>query len=481
MNQGKSIKVNYFLNAFYQLLTLMTPLVTSPYMSRIFGADGLGVYSYSSSILGFFTMFAALGTSVYGQREIAQHRDQNKQMSQLFWEIELLSIITTCICLIIWIFAVFTAGTYRIYFAILTLELIAVAFDISWLFAGLENYLYIVLRNTFVKFAGIIALFLFVKEKGDLPIYVAVIAASRLIGNLSMWYKINKIIDKPVFLEFHIKKHFKETMAYFIPTIASSVYTYLDKAMIGMITNSSAENGYYYQCGKIIQLAYTVTVSLNTVMVSRISYLFAQNNTKEIKAKLEKALAFILTIAIPIMFGIIGIAPNFVPWFFGDGFDKVIILLEISSPLVLLQSLHNYLSSQYLIPSGQRVRSTKAVIIGSIVNFICNAIFIPRFQSIGATIGTLIGESVIFLIYFYMSKEVVSYRWFFIYLPKQLFSALIMLLCVKLIERLSLNPILISIIQISAGCCIYFVALIILREKFVIGILKEMKRRLFAR
>lgn len=146
-------------------MTLITPFITTPYISRVLGADGTGVQSYTNSVVQYFAILAALGTASYGQREIARHRDEIKIRSRLFWEIEVLCMATTAACLIIWLFVIGFAREYRPYYVVLTMTLLAVAFDISWFFGGLEQYSLIVLRNTAVKLVGIAMLFLFIREK----------------------------------------------------------------------------------------------------------------------------------------------------------------------------------------------------------------------------------------------------------------------------------------------------------------------------
>ena len=249
-----SIKKNYLYNTFYQILTLITPLITAPYVSRIFGPSGIGIQSYTNSIVMYFTLFAALGTVTYGQREIAMHRDNKKETSKLFWEIECLSIMTTCICLLIWFTFVFLYKEYRPYFLVQTMTIVAVMFDISWFFGGFEQFKFIVIRNTIVKILGIGCLFIFIKEKSDLLLYIGLLAATGLLGNISMWTYLPRFLVKIDFKKLKVMRHFKETLVYFIPTIASSIYTVLDKTMIGAITNNSSENGYYEQATKIVKM-----------------------------------------------------------------------------------------------------------------------------------------------------------------------------------------------------------------------------------
>lgn len=137
-----SIKKNYIYNTIYQVLSLITPLITAPYISRVLGSSGVGIYSYTNSIVTYFTLFAALGTASYGQREIAMHRNDSKASSKLFWEIEFLSITTTAVSLIIWLIWICVSTQYTAVYGVLTLSVLAVAFDISWYFGGFEKFKY---------------------------------------------------------------------------------------------------------------------------------------------------------------------------------------------------------------------------------------------------------------------------------------------------------------------------------------------------
>ena len=83
----KSICKNYIYNVGYQLLLLVVPLVTTPYISRVLGPEGIGVYSYTTSIASYFVIFAVLGTATFGQREIAYQQQEPEKRSIIFWEI----------------------------------------------------------------------------------------------------------------------------------------------------------------------------------------------------------------------------------------------------------------------------------------------------------------------------------------------------------------------------------------------------------
>ena len=157
-----SLKKNYIYSLSYQILNLITPLITAPYVARVLGADGVGIYSYTASIMMYFTMVGALGTMNYGTREIARLRDDKSKMSNAFWGIVSITCISSLICLACWMVLIYESTTYKYYFWALTPLLFATMADISWFYTGIEKVSYTVIRNTICKFIGIILLFVFV-------------------------------------------------------------------------------------------------------------------------------------------------------------------------------------------------------------------------------------------------------------------------------------------------------------------------------
>ena len=463
-----SIKGNIFLSTGYQVLNMIIPLITAPYVSRVLGADGVGIYSYTHSYSMYFTLFAALGTVAYGTREIARHRDNKEDVSQLFWEIACLSFASSAVCLAGWGIWILFNQDYRIYYLVLTFFLLGTMFDISWLYAGLEEFRYTVLQNSVFKILGTIAIFVFVKEKSDLWIYILILALTVFLANASMWIYVPKFVDPVPVRSIRLGRHFRETLVYFIPTIAISIYTVLDKTLLGLITHDTSENGNYEQATKIINMAKTVSfMGVNTVLQSRISYLFAENRIDEIKDRIKTAADFILFLGMGCTFGMIGVADRFVPWFFGAGYDKTIMLLKCMAPLIVIIGISNCLGTQYYNPAGLRALSAKFIIIGSATNLIFNLLLIPHLRSVGAVIATLIAEMLITALYmrycngFYTMYSLVSQSW------KKILSGLTMCVCVSMIGRLDIGSFQCVILQVASGMLIYIAILLILRDDFL--------------
>lgn len=403
----KSIKKNYVYNLTYQILTLITPLITTPYLSRVFGADGIGTCSYIESISSYFVLFATLGLTTFGQRETSYVQDDRKKRSIIFWETNIIELIASTLCIVAYVAFSFSQTNYKLYL-VLVLNLFSVIANISWLFQGMEEFGKIVLRNIIFKIINIVYIFAFVKTKDDIIIYLFGVAFFGLINNLSYWISVPQYIDRPILKELHPSKHIKTVIALFVPTIAMQVYTVLDKTMIGVITNNSFENGYYEQALKIARLVLTIVTSLGTVMIPRIGYHYSKGDMEIVKQYMYRAYKFVWLCGVPLTLGLIAISNNFVPWFFGDGYDKVVSLLGILSFLILAIGINNVTGMQYLIPTKRENIFSLTVIIGALTNFVLNFFLIQMFQSMGAAIASVVAETTIAIIQIYIVRKELS-------------------------------------------------------------------------
>lgn len=478
MNQP-NIKINILLSSLYQVLTLIIPFITAPYISRVLGSNGVGIYSYTGSIQTYFAMFAALGTVAYGAREIARNRTDKKQYSKLFWEIEILTIVTTAVCLVFWGVWILLNKEYQLYYLVLTLNLLAVLFDISWFYTGLEQFKYTVFQNSIFKILGTISLFVFINDANDTGLYIGIMALTTLLSNMTMWFYLPRFLVKTNLKHLEIKKHFKETLVYFVPTIATSIYTVLDKTMIGLITGNIDENGYYEQATKIINMLKAVTfTALNSVLGARISFLFAKKRYDEIQERIDMSLEYILFMGFAICFGLLGVADRFVPLFFGQGYDRVIGLLYMFSPMVIIIGVSNCLGSQFYTPAGYRKESAKYIIFGAVLNFVLNWFMIPLFWSYGAVISSLASELSISILYICHSRGYVSFEKIFRKSLTKLVSGIVMFLIVIFIGKVITTGIVLTImIQVFVGALTYCGMLLLLRDNSVSLIIDKFLRK----
>lgn len=477
MNRKKSVTKNYIYNLIYQVLVLILPLVTTPYISRVLGAENIGIYSYTLSIATYFVLFGSLGIALYGQREIAYNQKNRKRYSITLWEIVLLRIITMSVSILIFYFTFVKGEQYQMYYKILILEIVANCIDISWFFQGLEEFKKTVIRNMLVKIISVICIFTFIKTPSDLYLYFWIYVLSTLIGNASLWLYLPKFTDKVKFKELHILKHLKPTINLFIPQIAIQVYTLLDKTMVGTIIHDKSEVGYYDQGQKVIKMLLAIITSMGTVMLPRIASTFSNGEKEKVLQYMKKSFNLVFLLAFPIIFGIIAISRFFVPVFFGQGYDKVIILMNVISPIILLIGLSNVTGTQYLLPSNRQREYTISVILGAIINFTMNICLIWRFGAIGASIGTVIAELTVTLVQLYFVRKDFNLRKIFKLSKNYIVSSLLMFVVCYFIGMFSRDNLISIIVQISIGGLTYGICLLILGDDFVFDIINKIKSK----
>ena len=472
-----SIKKNFVYSTAYQILTMAVPFITTPYVSRVLGADGIGIYSFTSSVVAFFTMFAALGVMSYGAREISRVRNNRSLLSRLFWEIELLVAFSTAVCLLLWGVWMICAPKYNVIYLILSMSIIGVVADISWFFTGLEQFKYIVLRNSTVKFLGTISLFVFIREKDDLNLYIFLMTLINLLGAFSMWMYIPQMVDRVNWSTLHVRKHFGETLVYFIPTIATSLYTILNKVLLGFIGDDIRDNGYYEQANRIINICQMLTfTALNRVLGARIAFLFVENKIEEIQKRIEKSLHYILFTGLGLIFGLQALTPRFVPWFFGAGFEPVIFLLQLLSPIILIIGISNCLGSQYYTPAGLRKQSARYIIVGAVVNLVLNLILIPYFGAIGAVSGSLVAELTITCLYVYNCGEYLTLSQLGRNGWRKVIAGILMYLVISSISCTIDNNTVFCIVSVIIGVFTYILILVLMHDKFALDLVSMLKK-----
>ncbi len=390
-----SIKKNYFLQAIYQVLLISIALITTPYISRVFGPDGIGLYSYSYSIVNLFVIFSLLGITNYGSRTISSILHDYDETKKTFQELVLIHGIVTIILLVVfYVISVIAFKENIVLYAVQSIFLFATIVDISWYYFGKENHKLLVIRNIVIKLLALAAIFLFVKDENDLLIYTLIMSLSVLISNLILVIQLPK--DYLIFKFYELKptRHLKELLILFIPVVAVSIYKYMDKVMLGSFTNMT-QTGYYESAEKIIQIPSGIITALGIVMLSRISNL-RQNGKHDLIIKyINNSISYIAFISTALMFGISAVSDEFTVMFFGMDFLPASNLIKVFSVTLVFTSWANVIRTHYLLPYRYDKPYVVAVILGACFNLLFNFILIPKYEALGAVIATLVAEIIV--------------------------------------------------------------------------------------
>ena len=485
-----NVKKNFLYQSVYQILMVITPLITSPYISRILGAENIGVYNYYYSIAYYYGIFSALGISNYGNRSIATIRTEGKnERSNKFWEIFFMQAIASLIVVLFFIIhLISTRDKERMNLSIEGLYILSVCLDISWFFFGIENFKITVARSFIIKLITVVSIFIFIKTSEDLYKYTFIMAAGALISSLVLWRYLIKVVDKPKIKITSILPHFKPNLLLFIPVISLAIFHYMDKIMLGMMS-SMEELGYYSNADKVINIPMGLIISLGTVMLPRMSKLRAENEIGKVNQYLNNSIIFSVWMSCALCFGIAAVAEDFIPLFFGEGFEKCTVLLQLLSPVVIIKSWSNVFKTQFLIPAHKDKEFTISVLMAAVINIILNFQLIPILGAVGAVIGTLVAELTVAIFYScYASKQINILKSLAKSVPI-IFIGLIMYFTIHFIKKWMFieNYLFRIIIEIIVGAIVFmglsFVVMNLIKfqpmEQFKVSFFKNKKRRIF--
>lgn len=480
----QSIRINFIYNIVYEVFRILLPLLTTPYISRILGSEGVGTFALAQTYATYFVLFATFGFTAYAMRELAYVRDDQDKFRETFWEITLLrgAFFGVAIIVYIVVFWVLTPKqdlSYKIYLVYLVSSMI----DISYYFKAIENFKSIVIRNVIIKLVSLIGIFVFVKSSDQTWLYTLIIVASEFFGQLVMIKQVDPDMFKKTKLNMdNMKKHIKGASGLFIPTIAIQVYTLLDKVMLGGLNGESA-TGYYDNAQKMVRLAASVASAIVSVSTPRMSYCFAKGDNQAIRNHFNKVFSFVTFISFPMCFGLAGVASNFSNWYYGSNFDGIDKLVMVGSVLIISLGWSGMLGNMILVATGHQKYYTIAVYISAGINVVLNALLIGNLGAMGALMASIAAEVIGMMIMFHFSNKLFDLKAALVCIPKYLLPSVIMFVGVRIIDIFVSYSMWSTAIEVLAGIVIYFGLLLLTRDQnlreclnMIKGIYKKLHR-----
>lgn len=447
----KETNKNFIYNLIYQVFAFIIPLVTTPYVSRVLGAENVGIYSYTYSIVYYFMLAIMLGINNYGAREIAKLQNDKEKRSYKFWSIYGLQLINSIIMIIIFlIFAYFAKYQYKNILMIQFIYIISAMLDINWFYFGMEKFKITISRNIIIKLLSLICIFLFVKNNDDLPIYTIILSGSVLFSQIYLWLHLKKDV---IFVKVKMKDilyNLKPCLILFVPVIAYSIYRVMDKTMIGYFSNV-VQLGNYESAEKIINIPISIITALGTVMMPHMSKLKDDQILQQIRDTYKLCFFMIY----PIIIGLLVVSKNFCNIFFGDGYELTPNIINLLLVTVFFSCITNITRNNFLIPKSRDKIYVNSAIYGAIINFFLNFIFIRKYGAYGACIGTIAAEVTVMIYQIYKTKNSIKYLDNLKATLPFLFSSILIGIAIYLLGLIKLNNNIKIIIQFFTAIIIY--------------------------
>ena len=446
----------------YRLLTIITPFVTTPILSRALGAERLGVYSASLAWVNYFVLLSMLGINNYGNRCIASAQSDDSERQKLFWNIYCVQF-CACIAAILFYVASFIVITPERY-TITTVQglwLLSSLLNINWYFFGTERFRLTITRSIIIKIISVSLIVTLIRQPDDLALYALIMAGDAVLSNGLLWPFLIKDLryQKPTWSA--VRQHIRPAFLLFIPVLAISVFHVMDKTMLDFLSTES-EVGYYYSADKVINIPLMAITAVSTVMMPRISNLYSTGSEEDVNNIIHQSFELTVFLTCSLGIGIASIAKEFIPLFFGMGYDPCINLVYWFIPVLFVKSISDFIRMQYIIPTHHDKLYIYAICTGALINAAFNAMLIPHHGAIGAVWATLIAEITVAVFQVYFVRNSLPLAQFFLLHSLYLLFSAIMLVAVRaLAVHLGLSVWLKLFCMVCTGAAVYICCCVI--------------------
>lgn len=472
---------NYLFNLSYQIFAILIPIVTVPYISRTLGPDAIGTNAFTNSIMTYFILLGNAGLTLYGNRTIAYYRNDEEQLSKKFWEIFSLRIVMMLVSIGTFIIFLQFYHSYRVFLLAQSIQLVAIGFDISWFFVGIEDFKKTVSRNILVKLISLVLIFSFVKTPDDLLLYILINGLAVLLGNLTLWTYIKRFVHKVRFRSLNYKEHIVPVIILFLPQLGNNIFMTINRLLLGNLSTLH-ETGYFDNADKIVRIFLSLITALGTVIFPRIANSYREGKKDQVLKYVDYSFNLVNLISFPIVFGVIIVAKPFSNLFFGSQFDGIDSVLSILVLELIFMGWSSILGQQYLVAINKVKGLTVSMVVSIVISVVGSYLLIPHFGAMAAAGMSVIAEFTIVIIQLLFVRKYLDLMYICQDIWKYLVSGVIMFAGCKIVNYLiPVQNDFISILLAGLSGAIIYVGMIVLLKPRVFtelssGVLKKIKK-----
>lgn len=454
---NRKLAHNMIYQLLYQGLVFLYPLLTTPIISRAFGAEVLGVYSYTYSVAFYFSLVAGLGISTYGTRITSIYREDRNKLTDIFGEVYVIQFMASLIVLAVYgVAGIWLFGARRSAGFLQGIMIITVMLDLSWFMTGLEEFRTMVIRNTAIKLSSFILIYLLVKSPEDLNVYILIMTCTNLVGQISIWPLAMRHIVKFRLSFANVRHHLVPTVKLLLPILAQNLYVLLDKVIL-KLHHSMSQVGYYENSEKIIRMPIGLANAACTVLLPRASYDVAQGGREKNNRTVLNTINVMLLVGIPMVAGLVCMSDELVPWYLGEDFDACRLTIPLMSPIIIFMSVSTVLRTQYYIANQRDKEYTISIIMTALVNLILNILLVERWGVFGVIAGSAVSELLGMLYLMWAARQDLDYRRLVKPILLYTLASFPMGAVVKVIGRVMGAHMLTTFVQVFLGVIVYMV------------------------
>lgn len=398
--ENSSLKLNMVLNAVFKLSSLLFPLITFPYVSRVLLPEGVGKVTFALSVVSYFSMFTQLGIPTYGVRACAKVRDDRLELSRTVQELLVINIGCCILVYLVYASAVILVPRFqeeKTLYAVLGLSIGFNAIGAEWLYNAMEKYRYIAIRSVLFQVVALVLMFLLIRAQEDYVFYGALLILATSASYVLNFLNLRKYINFRPVGGYRVTRHLRPILIFFALSVATTIYTNLDNVMLGFMKDD-ASVGLYSTAVKVKSLLVALVTSASAVLLPRASYYVDKGKMEEFYRILKQMMHLILEISLPMALYFMIFAREGVIFLAGSAFTGAVLPMRVIMPTLVLIGMTNVIGIQMLVPLGREKAVLRSVVAGAVVDVVLNIILIPQFSALGAAIGTLVAEMTVLMV-----------------------------------------------------------------------------------
>lgn len=475
----KSLVLNAALNGLRNILNLIFPLITFPYVTRVLSVSGIGEYNFANSIVSYFLLLAGLGVSKYGVREGAKYRDDIEKESKFVSEVFTINMVATILAYILLaVVIVFSdqVNRYAITVIIFSLQIFFTTIGVEWLFSMYEEYAYITIRSIIFKIISVVLLFLFVRDKNDVGIYAAITVFSSVGSNILNYIRARKMVHIRFRFRFDWNKHLKSIMILFASSIAIQIYVNSGITILGFMKDTYTV-GLYSVSSKIYTIVKNGLAAILIVTIPRLSMLWGKNLVREYKTLFKDIFNGLLLVMFPSMVGLIMLSKQVVLIISGEEYISAVSSLRILCLALICSIISWIFNDGVLIPTKREKYALYSTIISAILNIIASFLLIGRWGQDAAALAVLIAEVAGMIMNIYWSRDIIKLKDILETHFGAIIGCIIIIVECALVNRYISGNIVSTIVAIIVSVLTYTIMLIIFKDRFSQTFLNRLKFR----
>lgn len=479
MKKTDNIKLNAILNIIKTLSSIIFPLITFPYISRVLQPENIGKINFATSFVTYFTLIASLGISTYAIRECSLVKNKKEDLERIGSQIFSINICTACFSYLLLAITLVMFRNLDQYRTLIIIQSLTISFSTlgcDWINSAMEDYKYITIRTILFQLISLVLMFIFVHNPSDYIKYAIIsVVSSSGASIVNILYR-KKYCSLKFTNKMDFKTHFRPIILLFVMILAQNIFNSSDITMIGLI-RGDYEVGLYSTAVKLTNLIAQVVASLVWVILPKMSRYFENGDYEEINKMLKKILNVLLSIGVPCAIGTIMLSEDIITLVAGSNYMGAIFPLKILMISFVFNLIGEFfLGNMILLPSKQEKKFMILCCISTVLNLILNFIFIPKYGLNAASVTTMISTFLLMIMLIITKDKKISLG----YLKEILFSVLpgsILIVIICIVTKEFINIIYLRILlAIGFSGIAYFLTLLILKNELIVIVMEYVKK-----